>query len=340
MPTSQGLAGRAITAITICRMARLLIVSVTHNSASTIATCLESFAYLNAWEGSAVEFVVVDNASTDRTSELVREFQMSTLPNVLTLVESRTNAGWGAGNNIGLERMGDDTKWVLFCNPDASLPEAELLKLVDAADAIPSPAVAIVVPRLNERGRIVIAANPERGFLAYVLWSLIGGKWPYDRFQARYADSVGVFELVDGYASGALMLVSSSALHRVGGFDPRLFLYNDDIDLTRRIRAHGGVLLGCADAVGSHEASTGSRVEGAPHGLATYLLAQQSEFVFVEKWHGARAARLLAHYRWYVHFRLLNALLRATRRTPVDVEVMRRPAGEYLGKFRSGVAPS
>jgi len=109
------------------------VVVVTYNSEQHIETCLSHL------EGRGHEVVVVDNASSDGTVELVRR----RFPDV-RVIPLEENIGYGAANNVGIDAT--TGPYVLVLNPDAWPLGDAIERLVDAAEA--SPHAAIVAPRL------------------------------------------------------------------------------------------------------------------------------------------------------------------------------------------------
>lgn len=310
---------------------RVLIAIVTHNSDDVIEQCLRGFDYLatSAPLDAEIEIIVADNASTDRTVARVRAFIRDHPSMPILLVESPWNYGWGGGNNLAIAQRTVDPDFVLLCNPDAGIDRDNLVRLLHGLQRA-APKAAIAVPFVRTGSQIEVGANPEWGFLKFAVWDLFGNKRSQRRFQNRYRSRSGTFELESAYASGALALVSFSALSAVGFFDERIFLFNDDIDMTRAILGRGHSLIANADAVGLHVGGRGSRIENASPGTTAATLASESELVFVEKWYGKHWARALAFYRYHCFFRLQWFLLWASRKPAFDIEPHRRSARGYL----------
>lgn len=314
--------------------ASLLVSIVTHNSADVIEECLSNFRYLAAIEGVSAELIVADNASTDGTDGIVNRFIEKHAGLPYRLASSSTNRGWGGGNNLAISSASQPPDLVLLCNPDASIDELNLRALVKALMSGP-PEVAIAVPYVENETARVLAASPEWSALKYTVWDLASNKYPYRRFQRRYQKPRGTFVIKSGYASGALALFKFEALRRAGFFDERIFLFHDDIDVSRTIQEQGGLIVGTSDAIGRHRGGKGSKIVQPVDGEVTpAMLAAESELVFVEKWHGDRAAVLLAHYRVHAFFRIQKLLRRAAGRPPVDAEPFRQRAREYLARRR------
>lgn len=313
---------------------RILVCVVTYNSSEVIDACLADLSWLGEAQGLEGHVVVIDNASQDDTALRAERAKERLNANWLTVVRSRTNRGWGAGNNKAISARPWEPDYVLLCNPDATIDEDNFRALLRALRAR-EPRAALAVPYLEGPTGTTLGANPRWGLSKYFFGAYTGGKGRYRRFQKKYRNRRGTFEIRDGSASGALVLISYSALRRAGPFDERIFLFNDDVDMTRRILRLGFALVGTADSLGHHVGGRGSRLgEEAKHGVSTASLAFESDLVFVEKWYGKRWARLVAGYRWHVFFRVNGVLRKALGKNVSDYRPLRASAGVYLGKIQ------
>jgi GT2 family glycosyltransferase len=179
-----------------------------------------------------VRAFVVDNCSSDDSVTSVAD-----LP--VTVIALSDNRGFGAGCNAGWKE--GEAPYVLFLNPDASIDAESLGRLVTVLEDDRS--VGLVGPHILEAD----------GSLAYSQRRFPRLRSTYARAlflhrvfeQAAWADELirdpaayGQVASPD-WVSGACMLVRRSVLEEVGGFDERFFLYCEDKDLCRRIRAAG-----------------------------------------------------------------------------------------------------
>jgi len=219
-------------------MTRLAIIIVSFNSRRDLEEALRSLT--GPPPSVAHEIVVVDNASTDATPAYVREHW----PNV-RLIVSESNLGFAQANNLGIRSTGGDL--VLLLNPDTIVTAAAVDRLVSVMSA--RPEVAVVGPRIVDgRGRV------ELSFGAMITpWAelrqkiLVRGN---DRGVPAIASLVERMtrrtRLVD-WVSGACLLIRRTDLEAAGGFDPRFFMYAEDVDLCAAVRARGGAVLFTAD---------------------------------------------------------------------------------------------
>ncbi|MDW8215510.1 MAG: glycosyltransferase family 2 protein [Roseiflexaceae bacterium] len=196
------------------------IALITYNSAAYIQECLHSVRAA----APGVRVLIVDNASTDGTVEIVRRH----FPEY-TLIALPQNIGHSAACNLALQHT--ETAWVLFLDHDTIVPADWLQPLLETAAAM-WPAVGMVGSRavLVEQGRI----HHDGGYAHYVgHMTLRNGFAPLADVPC---DTTPVE--VGAQASTSLLVHRERAL-AVGGFDPRFFIYLNDFDLSLRMRLRG-----------------------------------------------------------------------------------------------------
>ena len=157
------------------------------------------------------------------------------------LIAGHGNVGYGAAQNLALERSTADFHLVL--NPDVELDADALLESIRFLDA--NPGAVMVAPQgLDGSGRYAGLAKREPSVLVLLLRAMSvqassgflgrrAGRYIYsDRLPSGQPQPIRL-------ASGCYMFCRASALRAVGGFDERYFLYFEDYDLSRRIAGHG-----------------------------------------------------------------------------------------------------
>ncbi|MGI8460535.1 MAG: glycosyltransferase family 2 protein [Solirubrobacterales bacterium] len=196
------------------------VVIVTHNSREALAKTLPA---LTAELAEADELIVVDNASADGTPAAVREL----VPDAI-LIETGANLGFAGACNVGAERS-----------------TGELLVLLNP-DAVPAPGFREAIARpLADRGRDWAAwmglvtdqggqtINTRGGVIHFT-----GIAWAGDAGAPLREGELRAGEV--GFASGACLAIPLSSWRAIGGMPEEFFLYQEDVDVSLRLRLEGG----------------------------------------------------------------------------------------------------
>ena len=246
------------------------VVVVTYRSADTIHRCLASVL-----DAGVAKVVVVDNASADDTVAAVRQH----LRPVDELVANTDNRGFGAAVNQGASRC--TTGWILVLNPDATIARDDLAQLVATGRA--SDGVAVVGPQLVDATGTPITSAGQLPTAGSVLRVVVHGRLARLLPDHRFPPTFGGGRV--GYVEGACFLVRSRALGAVGGFDERFFMFFEEQDLARRLRADGWSI----ELEGASRAVHLGQRSRAVIPLRGRDLLWQSAVRYQRRWHGSVA---------------------------------------------------
>jgi N-acetylglucosaminyl-diphospho-decaprenol L-rhamnosyltransferase len=209
----------------------LAVIIVSTNEARWLTPCLSTvFAHSG---DIALDVVVANNQSTDRTAELIeREFPDA------RVVDS-VNEGFSHANNRAL--MTCDSRYVLFLNPDTEIVDGTFADLVGALDARPEVGVA-GVRHLTGDGTLFPTVRRFPNVLRSLAQALgversaFRPSWSCEReLDPRAYDR----ELDCDWTSGAFMIARREALEGAGFLDERFFIYSEETDLCLRIKRGG-----------------------------------------------------------------------------------------------------
>lgn len=182
---------------------------------------------------SQLEFVIVDNPHPQygpSVPYLEREVQPKsgvTLPKV-TVLANEKNLGFAGGNNVGIEyALAHDFDYVFFLNNDAYPAPDCFDHLVAATEEDRTIGIAQSLILLHQNPSEINSSGNAIHYLGF------GYCNDYHRV---YQEGMypGVMDVP--YASGAALLVRSAVLRVMGGWDPDLFLYHEDMELCLRAR--------------------------------------------------------------------------------------------------------
>jgi hypothetical protein len=290
----------------------LTVVVVSFNTARLLEACLASLERaLAAAPELPGRIVVVDNASRDGSADMVR----ARFPTVELRALSR-NLGFAAANNLVLREL--RSPFALLLNPDTEVIGDAPAALVRFLRAHPRAGVV--------GGRLVYADGSFQhscfafptlamSFLDFfpvnhrLADSRLNGRYPRSRYERPFQ--------ID-HPLGACMAVRRAALERVGLMDEGFFMYCEEVDLCRRIKAAGWEIWYAPDAtVVHHEAQATGQFRGE-----MLLQLHRSRFRFFGKHYPPRYGRAA---RAIVRLGLLRDLVRsAAQRARGEVD-----AGEW-----------
>ncbi|AOS65901.1 glycosyltransferase family 2 protein [Actinoalloteichus hymeniacidonis] len=253
----------------------VLVAVITYNSADDLPALLGSLRA--AMDGvPRWRLVVADNGSTDGTVELVRQ-----LAPAAQVVSNGANLGYAAGVNDCLE-LAREGEAVLVLNADVYLTPRSVATLLAA---LTDPAVGLAIP-LVRRPNGEREATLRRRPTALRLW----GEALLGRLAGRIASlgeriPTAAAEEPD-WANGAVLLIPSKVVSRIGWWREDLFLYSEEVDYCRRITDAGWRIRQVPGAVVYHR---GGESTTSP---ALWAQLVTNRVVHLATWDGRGVARL------------------------------------------------
>lgn len=159
----------------------------------------------------------VDNGSNDESVQALDYFKFK-YKNLFNSIEvySQTNKGYGAGHDAAIAK--GKSEYILVTNIDLEFEQTAILRVVSAA--------------INDSGMVAS-------------WEL--RQKPYEH--PKHYDPVSLDTL---WSSHACVLMRRSAYEQVGGYEPRIFMYGEDVELSYRFRSQGYRLKYVPSAVVYH----------------------------------------------------------------------------------------
>lgn len=211
-------------------MISLSIIILSYNTKELLKNCLASI--LSSIDGKFLyEVIVVDNASTDGSLQEIQNLKLKvkSLSSKLKIIENKENVGFARGCNIGARRS--KGKYILFLNSDTQVLDQGFVSMVDFLDK--NPKIAVLGGKLhNADGSI----QPSSGKF-YNLFNLFIMLLGLERLGFLRSSPTKI-QKVD-WVSGACMMVRSDVFGQLCGFDEKLFMYVEDMEICFR-----GKLLG------------------------------------------------------------------------------------------------
>ncbi len=227
----------------------LSLITVSYNSGEKLLAQIQSV--IKASEGLSYEHIISDNGSTDGSIEQVRK-QFSQVK----IIENGGNLGFAKANNNALALTSG--KFLLFLNPDMRLTSKSLSTLVNWMEQHPKVGIASCkltdeygnfnhqstprrFPRLSDQVAILLK-------LPHIFPSILN-HYLYAGFNPDIEQEVDSVQ-------GSFLLTRREIITKLGwAFDPRYFIWFEDVDLCREVHKRGytimySPIISCVDYIG------------------------------------------------------------------------------------------
>ncbi|MEN2738046.1 glycosyltransferase [Microbacterium sp. X-17] len=196
------------------------VVIVNFRGCDDTLTCIEALEKTD-WPRELLEIVVVENGSDDDSYE-----RLSQLGKRITLVRSKENLGFTGGSNLGAARARGE--FVAFLNND-SRPDTDWIR----------EAVKV----FHSAGQVAAVASKVLSWDGSEI-DFVGGQLTWFGMGYKGHDNESASDKYDKprdllYGTGSALFVRAEIFREVGGFDERLFMFYDDVDLGWRLNLLG-----------------------------------------------------------------------------------------------------
>ncbi|MBV1871980.1 MAG: glycosyltransferase [Gammaproteobacteria bacterium] len=190
---------------------------VTHNSQQWLDSYLASLRN-QAYPLNRIHLTFVDHESTDGTIKNIQALlpELEQYFSGITLIEQK-NLGFGSGHDVAIRQS--SAELCLVSNIDLEFTKDSLISIVKTA------------------------LSDKNG--AFASWEM--RQIPFEH--PKYYDPV---TLETNWSSHACILIRKSAYLKVGGYEPKIFMYAEDVELSYRFRSFGYRLKYCPSAVVRH----------------------------------------------------------------------------------------
>lgn len=258
--------GAALPRFSLAHDVDIAVIVVSYNTAHLLERCIGALRTASA--GLSVSLVIVDNASRDDSVALIK----SRIEDC-TLIENPVNVGFGRANNQALAHCGG--RHVLLLNADAYVYPDTLRQSLRRMDADPACGV-LGVQSVGEDGQIEAAARvfptPWQNFVLHT--GLFGATARSPAAPMLVAGGARVAEC--DWVVGCFYLIRRQVIEQVGLFDPRYFLYFEEVDHCRAVKRAGWKVTCLLDARVIHEGGGSAASDGAL-GAGRQISAMQVE---------------------------------------------------------------
>lgn len=198
----------------------LSIIIISYNTKEITKRCLDTVLASLAHDPSiSHEVIVLDNASTDGSIEMLKSYAKQ--QPTLKIIDSKENLGFGNGNNKAVEASTGEH--LLFLNSDTealddAIPELLTLFLKDTYSFAGAKLLNKDMSLQASAGRFYTLP------IAFAALFLFADRYHVTRFSPSHDQRVD-------WVSGACFITSRENYKKLNGFDPQIFMYFEEIDL-------------------------------------------------------------------------------------------------------------
>lgn len=239
-------------------MKKVFIIILNWNRFEDTFDCLRSVRSLNV-QGYELKILIVDNGSTDGSLEKLKGIKD------ISLISNECNLGFAGGNNIGIKyALQNGADYVVIINNDVILEKNSLNQLVKTA--LNNPTFGAISPKIFFEKNYEFYKNKynetDKGKVIWYAGGIIDWKNVYG--SGRGVDEVdkGKFDKITNtdFATGTCMLLTRTALEKVGVFDDKYFMYYEDTDLSQRLKRKRFEVIYTPNATIWHKVSQSSGI--------------------------------------------------------------------------------
>lgn len=244
------------------------IILVNYNTNGLLMDCIQSINLQT--KDVSFEVIIVDNNSKDFCPQ-----DYTSLYKEIKVIQLDSNIGFGRANNEGLKIAQGD--YIFFLNSDTILLNDAVSVLCNYLKENTSVGICggNLYTRENKPNMSYTQSFPHAIDYIKLLLQFRSGSLEDDLF-----NETGHNKKIEGYISGADLMVRKELLDKYGGFDPRFFMYFEDVELCYRIKRKGIEIHSVPSAKIIHLQGASSVLKGESLKVKSHCYLVKSQFLY------------------------------------------------------------
>lgn len=197
------------------------IILLNWNNSNYTVECIKSLSnitYLNK------KIIVVDNASTDKSLDKLKEY----LPQI-DLITNETNLGFTGGNNVGIKMaLNKKFDFIMLLNNDTIVDKAFLEPLVNSFEFDTGAVQPLILNYQNKETIWNYGGHINKTFGIFSTYAKNNSIKSLKNKEEKFSE----------WISGCCFMIRSSVIKEVGLLDEKFFVYFEDVDWSIRLRSN------------------------------------------------------------------------------------------------------
>ncbi|MCQ6564938.1 glycosyltransferase family 2 protein [Bacillus mycoides] len=200
---------------------------VNYNTKNITEDCVNSINKNKSLKHFNYEIIIVDNDSNDGSREYFKE---QTFANTI-IIENDSNAGFGKANNIGVRFS--KGKYIVLLNSDTLVGETNFELLIDTMRN--NENIGVLSTKILNRDKSIQSLGFNfPSLMNEVKLNLLFWNFNFiKKLRFKNYNNKGLFKV--DWVSGSFMILKKEDYSSIGGFDERIFMYAEDLDLCYRL---------------------------------------------------------------------------------------------------------
>jgi len=180
-----------------------------------------------------VKLYIIDNSPTDILRNIILDERVEYYFNPI-------NPGFGSGHNIGINLIKNDSKYHLVLNPDVYFGKGVIEQILEFLEC--NQKIGVLMPKVLYPDESIqylakLLPTPFDFILRRIIPIPFLKKFIDNRFELRNSGYDKILEVP--FLSGCFLLFRNDVLQMINGFDEKIFMYTEDIDICRRVNKAG-----------------------------------------------------------------------------------------------------
>lgn len=212
-------------------MKDVAVIMINYNTSKYTLECIQAVVYKTSEEISYQIIIVDNNSELSDYKKLLANFPKQ---ENISLHRSDINTGFGGGNMFGVPFA--NAKYILFLNNDAMLKNDCLHILYNYMEDNPKVGVA-TAQNYDESDNFVPSFDHNKGLRRLLFGRGFLENSDLELYPKRKQEYTQPLEV--NWVNGAFMFFRLEAFQKIGGFDPNIFLYWEEMDICHRLQKEG-----------------------------------------------------------------------------------------------------